>query len=152
MNDSNLLSLSFLSYTRKEIIKTLTCRVVLRIGDTMWCQVENTHLIYDWEVLIVAQWKQIRLGIMRWQLWSLASRSGLRIRCCVSCGVGCRHGSDLALLWLWCGPVAAAPIGPLAWEPPYAASAAPKSPSPPKNDWHHYTDYVPKPIYVTQYE
>ena len=21
----------------------------------------------------------------------------------ISCGVGCRHGSDLALLWLWFG-------------------------------------------------
>ena len=27
---------------------------------------------------------------------------------------------DLALLWLWCRPVATSPIGPLAWEPPYA--------------------------------
>ena len=26
---------------------------------------------------------------------------------------------------LWCMPAAAAPIGPLAWEPPYAAGAAP---------------------------
>ena len=30
---------------------------------------------------------------------------------------------DLALLWLWCRPAAEAPIRPLAWEPPYAASA-----------------------------
>ena len=42
----------------------------------------------------------------------------------VSCGVGCRHGLDLALLWLWHRPVAMAPIGPLAWEPPYAKGAA----------------------------
>ena len=42
----------------------------------------------------------------------------------VSCGVGCRCGSDPALLWLWRRPVATAPIGPLAWEPPYAAGAA----------------------------
>ena len=28
------------------------------------------------------------------------------------------------LLWLWCGPGAAAPIQPLAWEPPYAMGAA----------------------------
>ena len=28
------------------------------------------------------------------------------------------------LLWLWRRPVATAPIGPLAWEPPYAAGAA----------------------------
>ena len=42
----------------------------------------------------------------------------------VSCGVGCRRGSDPTLLWLWCRPVATAPIGPLAWEPPYASGAA----------------------------
>jgi len=42
----------------------------------------------------------------------------------VSCGVGCRRGSDPALLWLWCRPAATAPIGPLAWEPPYAEGAA----------------------------
>jgi len=42
----------------------------------------------------------------------------------VSCGVGCRRGSDPALLWLWCRLVAAAPIQPLAWEPPYAVGAA----------------------------
>jgi len=42
----------------------------------------------------------------------------------VSCGVGCRRGSDPALLWLWHRPVATAPIQPLAWEPPYAEGAA----------------------------
>ena len=42
----------------------------------------------------------------------------------MSCGVGRRRGSDPALLWLWRRPVATAPIGPLAWEPPYAAGAA----------------------------
>jgi len=42
----------------------------------------------------------------------------------VSCGVGCRRGSDPALLWLWRRPVATAPIQPLAWEPPYAVEAA----------------------------
>ena len=34
----------------------------------------------------------------------------------MSCGVGRRHGSDLALLWLWCRPTAVASIGPLALE------------------------------------
>ena len=34
----------------------------------------------------------------------------------MNCGVGHRCGSDLALLWLWCRPVATAPIRPLAWE------------------------------------
>ena len=38
----------------------------------------------------------------------------------MSCGVSCRHGLDPTLLWLWRRPVAAAPIRPLAWEPPYA--------------------------------
>ena len=42
----------------------------------------------------------------------------------MSCGVGCRRGSDPALLWLWCRLVAADPIPPLAWEPPYAMGAA----------------------------
>ena len=42
----------------------------------------------------------------------------------MSCGAGCRHGSDPALLWVWRGPVATVPIGPLAWEPPYAVGAA----------------------------
>ena len=42
----------------------------------------------------------------------------------VSCGVGRRHCSDPALLWLWRRPVATAPIRPLAWEPPCAAGAA----------------------------
>ena len=40
---------------------------------------------------------------------SLASLSGLRIRCC------CK---------LWCRPVSAALIRPVAWEPPYAAGLA----------------------------
>ena len=35
---------------------------------------------------------------------------------------------DLALLWLWCRPVATAPIQPLAWEPPYAVGVALKRP------------------------
>ena len=42
----------------------------------------------------------------------------------MSYGVGRRHGSDLAMLWLWRRLVATAPIGPLAEEPPYAMGAA----------------------------
>ena len=44
----------------------------------------------------------------------------------MSCGVGCRRGSDRVLLWLWCRPEATAPIRPLAWGPPYALGAAQK--------------------------
>ena len=42
----------------------------------------------------------------------------------MSCDVGRRRGSDPALLWLWWRPAATAPIGPLAWELPYAMGAA----------------------------
>ena len=42
----------------------------------------------------------------------------------MSCGVDCRLGLDPTLLWLWCRPVASAPIGPLAWESPNAAEVA----------------------------
>ena len=42
----------------------------------------------------------------------------------MSCGVGCRRGSDPMLLWLWRRLVATAPIQPLAWEPPHAARVA----------------------------
>ena len=42
----------------------------------------------------------------------------------MSCGVGLRRGSDLALVWLWCRLAAVAPIQPLAWEPPYASGVA----------------------------
>ena len=51
----------------------------------------------------------------------------------VSCGVGCRPGSDPALLWPWCRPAAASPIQPLAWGPPYAAAAAQEMAKRPKN-------------------
>ena len=45
----------------------------------------------------------------------------------MSCGVGCRHDSDLVLQWLWDRPVATAAIQPLAWEPPCAMGAGQKS-------------------------
>ena len=45
----------------------------------------------------------------------------------MSCGVGRRCGLDPVLLWLWCRPVATAPIGPLAWEPPHAEGSGPRN-------------------------
>ena len=42
----------------------------------------------------------------------------------MSCGIGCRHSLDPALLWPWCSLAATAPIRPLAWEIPYAAGTA----------------------------
>ena len=51
----------------------------------------------------------------------------------MSCGVGRRLGSDLALLWLWYRLAAVALIQPLAWEPPYATGAALKKKKKKKN-------------------
>ena len=48
----------------------------------------------------------------------------------MSCGVGHKHGSDLALLWLRCRLAATALIQPLAWKFPYAADV----PHPPKKE------------------
>ena len=45
----------------------------------------------------------------------------------MSCGVGRRRSSDLALLCLWCRLAAVTPTGPLAWEPPHAVGVALKS-------------------------
>ena len=42
----------------------------------------------------------------------------------MSCGVGCRCGSGCTLLWLWYRLEAAALIGCLAWELPYAVGMA----------------------------
>ena len=42
----------------------------------------------------------------------------------MNCDIDHRCSLDLVLLWLWCRLAAAALIGPLAWELPYAAGAA----------------------------
>ena len=42
----------------------------------------------------------------------------------MSCGIGCRHSSDMVLLWLCCRPAAVALIHPLARELSYAAGLA----------------------------
>ena len=72
----------------------------------------------------MAQWLANLIGICEdagliagLDLW-VADGSGVAM----SCGVGCRRGSGPA--WLWCRPVAAALVRPLAWEPPYATGVA----------------------------
>ena len=42
----------------------------------------------------------------------------------MTCGVGCRHSSDPALVWLWLRLASAALIQSLAWKPSYAADVA----------------------------
>ena len=42
----------------------------------------------------------------------------------MGCGVGRRLSSDPTLLWLWHRLAAIAPVGPLAWESPYATGVA----------------------------
>ena len=50
-----------------------------------------------------------------------------------SCGVGHRHPSDPAWLWLWHRPAAAAQIQHLAWELPYAVGGPKKGKQAEKN-------------------
>ena len=81
----------------------------------------------------MVQWKQIRLGTMKF--WIVA----------MSCGVGRRHGLDPELLWLWCRLAAEALIQPLAWEPPYATSVALKCKKKKKANIRAFTSYVKSP-------
>ena len=73
----------------------------------------------------MVQQKLIRLGTMRMHVRSLALLTGSRIGVARSCGMGCRHGSNLA--WLWHRLAAVAQIRPLSWEPPYVTGVALKS-------------------------
>ena len=75
----------------------------------------------------MAQRKWIWLVSMRMQVrfWPRLVSWGSGVA--VSCGVGCRLGLALSLLWLWCRPAAVSPIWPLAQEPPYAVGMALKS-------------------------
>ena len=44
----------------------------------------------------------------------------------VAMGCGSQRRLGLRLLWLCCRPAVVAPIGPLGWEPPYAAGLGPE--------------------------
>ena len=63
---------------------------------------------------------------MRLQVRSLAFSVDYGSIVAVSCGIGRRRSLDPELLWLWCRPVATAPVRPLAWEPPNAAGSSPR--------------------------
>ena len=83
---------------------------------------------------VETNWISIREGA--------GSIPGLTQWVAMSCGVGHRSSLDLALLWLLGKRAAAAPILPLAWELPYAISAAPKINPPQKK---HPTNKSPEP-------
>ena len=65
----------------------------------------------------------------------------------MSCGVGLRCGSDVALLWLWCRLATVALIRSLAWELPYAMGVALKK----RNNNNNKTKNVKKNIYTHTY-
>ena len=72
----------------------------------------------------------------------LTSLSGLRIWRCHELWCSLQTQLDLALLWPWCRLAVIAPIWPLTWEPPYAASAAlkkQKQTQQPKKKKTHFT-------------
>ena len=79
------------------------------------------------EVPFVAQLLMNPTRIHEDEVRFLALLSGLRIWRCLELWCGCRCGLDPKLLWLWCRPATVASIWLLAWELPYAASAALKS-------------------------
>uniref|UniRef100_A0A4X1TZZ9 EF-hand calcium binding domain 5 n=1 Tax=Sus scrofa TaxID=9823 RepID=A0A4X1TZZ9_PIG len=75
----------------------------------------------------------------------------------MSCGVGLRHGSDLALLCLWWRPAAVALIQSLAWELLYAMGEALKSRRKKKRRWfkiNHLSSFYPQLIssYITDFK
>ena len=53
----------------------------------------------------------------------------------MSCGVGRRCSSDLMLLWLWLWLAVVAPIGLLAWEPPYTVGETLKRKKKKESNW-----------------
>ena len=59
-----------------------------------------------------------------------------------SYGVGRRSGSEPELLRLWCQPAAVTPIRALAWEFPYATSAALNPPQQKKEDDSNETQLI----------
>ena len=64
------------------------------------------------------------LGTVRLRVQSLASLSTSRIGRCHELWCRSQSSLDLVLLWLWCRPMATAPIRPLAWELSYATGVA----------------------------
>ena len=89
---------------------------------------KKTFLVFpSWHSGSESNWESWGWGVNPWSR-SVGWGSGVA----VSCGIGHRHHSDPVLLWLW--PAVTAPIGPLAWELPYATGADLKSKEKNKNE------------------
>ena len=69
----------------------------------------------------------------------------------MSCGVGCRCSLYPALLWLWHRLASTAPIGPLAWEPPYAMGATQEMAKRKKNKLQIELPYDPEIPFLDKY-
>ena len=118
----------YLSKRLKSKVLTLACSDAMSgtqplDAKCIWINFYN-QFIFSGGVPTMAQQKRTWLVYMRTKVPFLAWLSGLRICIAVSCGVGCRHDSDPALLWPWRRPAATAPIQLLAWELPYVAGMA----------------------------
>ena len=68
----------------------------------------------------MVQWKLTQIVSIKMWVQSVGQGSCIA----VSCVVGHRQTSDLALMSLWHRPATVAPIQPLAWELPYATGVA----------------------------
>ena len=84
------------------------------------------YIVKDLYMTYLTSFKSIHLFLSFAEIYELKcyKTRHKKIIFAVSYGVGCQHGLDLALVWLWRRPAAIALIRPLAWEPPYAAGAA----------------------------
>ena len=107
----------------QRLLESSPWRCVIQGGTSKYFNRSLVYFIFKkfLGVPVLAQQKGISLGTMRLWVQSLASLSGLRIRCC--CELWWRWRSQ----GLWCRQAGVAPIWPLAWETSYAAGAALKT-------------------------
>ena len=75
-------------------------------------------------VPIVAQWVKNPTSVHEDECSILASFSGLRIWCCHMMQGRLQTQLRFRMLWLWHRLATTTPIGPLAWELPYARDTA----------------------------
>ena len=102
-------------YSKEEFNLVLKLQIILENwGSTRnQMQARDSRFLKKWSLGIpfVAQRFKNPTSIQEDAVWSLALLSGLRIQRCLELWYS-RHGLDTSLLWLWCRPVATAPIWP----------------------------------------